>query len=136
MTIAGRRLTPWAAFWLAAAVASFLLAAHGASMAAAVDAGWAMQYPAAWRWPLNAQISAAMKWLVEEVHFHFFTFTEMTRGLAWLLKQTVADRQQVELGAHEAAECVLGRTDDRLAPDVERCVHEHRTAGPSLERAQ
>lgn len=87
MTIAGRRLTPWAAFWITAAVGSFFLAAHGAAMVAAVDAGWAMQYPAAWRWPLSTQISAAMKWLVEEVHFHFFTFTEMTRSLAWLLKQ-------------------------------------------------
>lgn len=87
MTIAGRRMTPWAAFWITAAVGSFFLAAHGAAMVAAVDAGWAMQYPAAWRWPLSTQISAAMKWLVEEVHFHFFTFTEMTRSLAWLLKQ-------------------------------------------------
>ncbi|MDP2123401.1 MAG: ABC transporter permease subunit [Parvibaculum sp.] len=115
MTIAGRRLTPWAAFWLAAAIASFFLAAHGASMTAAIDAGWAMQYPAAWRWPLNAQISAAMKWLVEEVHFHFFTFTEMTRGLAWLLKQPYDFIRSLLVGGFVRG---LGRDAVQLLPSL------------------
>ena len=45
------------------------------------------------------------------------------------LEHERAEHQHVHVGAHEAAVGVLRRADDRLAADVERRVHQHRTAG-------
>src|SRR6187551_1865700 len=41
--------------------------------------------------------------------------------------------QDVHVSAHEAPVGVLGRADNRLAPNVERRVDDHRTAGPGVE---
>src|SRR6185295_16488685 len=68
----------------------------------------------------------------------FFTSVELelvlvallqSRVLVFLPQEAVADRQALDLGAHEAAERVLGRADDRLAAHVEAGVHDHRAAG-------
>src|SRR5688572_25904568 len=55
------------------------------------------------------------------------------RVLRFLAQEAVADRQRLDLGAHEAAERVLGRTDDRLAAHVEARVDDHRASGLLLE---
>ena len=47
------------------------------------------------------------------------------RVLLALDQVQVADRERVELGAHEAAEGVLRRMDDGLAPHVEAGVDQH-----------
>ena len=44
-------------------------------------------FPAGWRLGLKQDISAFMNWLIEEASFGLFTFTEFTRGLAWLIEQ-------------------------------------------------
>src|SRR3954463_14798248 len=54
--------------------------------------------------------------------------------LVFLLEEAVADHQHLDLAAHEAAEGVLGRADDRFAAHVEGGVHDHRAAGLILER--
>ncbi len=48
-------------------------------------APWAFKYPRAWQLPLKREISDFMKWLVEDASFGLFSFTELTRGIAWLL---------------------------------------------------
>src|SRR4051812_2181881 len=48
-------------------------------------------------------------------------------GLPVLGEQAVLDHQLVHFGAHEATIRVLGGTDDRLAPDIERCIDQGRT---------
>lgn len=90
MTVAGHKFSLWSLFWLAAFGLSFALADRGEPLTRALGAEWAQQYPAAWRWPLNADVTAAMKWLVEDVNFYFFTFKDLTRGFAWLLEQPYA----------------------------------------------
>lgn len=90
MTVAGYKFSPWSLFWLAAFGLSFALADRGEPLTRALGVEWAQQYPAAWRWPLNTNVTAAMKWLVEDVNFYFFTFKDVTRGFAWLLEQPYA----------------------------------------------
>ena len=51
-------------------------------------------------------------------------------------QKAVADDQHLDLGAHEAAERVLRRADDRLAAHVEAGIDQHRAAGLRLERAR
>src|SRR4051812_9333685 len=55
------------------------------------------------------------------------------RVLRFLAQEAVADRERLDLGAHEAAERVLRAADDRLAAHVEAGVHDDRRAGLALE---
>ncbi len=48
---------------------------------------WLVKYPSAWKFPFKDHISAFMQWLVEDAHFGFFSFTDLTRGLSWLIEQ-------------------------------------------------
>jgi len=81
------RIGPTGGFWMLALVASFVLAAYGKAWTTALGARWAMKYPAGWRLSLKRDISAFMDWLIEEASFGLFTFTELTRGLAWLIER-------------------------------------------------
>lgn len=90
MTVAGYKLSLWSLFWAAAFALSCVLTVHGTTLARGAGAEWLQQYPAAWQWSLNKDVTAAMKWLVEDLHFHFFTFKDITRGFAWLLEQPYA----------------------------------------------
>ncbi len=75
--------------WIALALflVTWLLAQFGKSLTEMLGLGWAMKYPTAWIIPLKDGVSAVMKWLVEDLSFGLFTFTEMTRALAWLIEQ-------------------------------------------------
>jgi glycine betaine/proline transport system permease protein len=73
-------------FWLGLFVATWIVSTYGRDVAKALDARWLVKYPAAWRLPLKAEISAALKWLVEEADLGLFTFREMTRGIAWIIE--------------------------------------------------
>ena len=46
---------------------------------------WATAYPRAWQWGLSRELSAWMRWLVNDATFGLFTVKELTRGLAALL---------------------------------------------------
>ena len=48
---------------------------------------WALEYPRAWEVPLRFWISDFMKWLINHADLGLFTFKELTRSIAWLLKQ-------------------------------------------------
>jgi glycine betaine/proline transport system permease protein len=46
---------------------------------------WAHKYPRDWIWPIRYEITAFMKWLINDATFGLFTFKELTRSLSWLL---------------------------------------------------
>src|SRR3546814_8475964 len=46
-----------------------------------------MRVPRELRLPMKDDIGAFMKWLVEDASFGLFTFSELTRGIAWVLEQ-------------------------------------------------
>lgn len=48
---------------------------------------WAFDYPKAWQIPAQRWIGNTMKWLVNSASFGLFTFTDMTRFVAWLLSK-------------------------------------------------
>ncbi|MEX2409465.1 MAG: ABC transporter permease subunit [Rhodovibrionaceae bacterium] len=80
------RVSPLGVFWLAALVASFVLASHGADWAEATGQDWLMEIPRGWEISMKAWVSAFMTWLVEDATFGLFTFRELTRALSWLLQ--------------------------------------------------
>lgn len=80
-------LSPAAAGWLALVVGTVVLAQTSGYLAKALDARWLIKPPRELRFLLRDDISTFMKWLVEEASFGLFTFTELTRGIAWLLAQ-------------------------------------------------
>jgi glycine betaine/proline transport system permease protein len=47
---------------------------------------WTMELPRALEWPLARQLTALMKWLIDEASLGFVTVRELTRGLAALLE--------------------------------------------------
>ncbi len=65
--------------WVAAIVAFILLWQFGDHFK------WAFDYPKAWQIPAQRWIGNIMKWLVNSASFGLFTFTDMTRFVAWLL---------------------------------------------------
>ncbi|MCG8689820.1 MAG: hypothetical protein MI806_01290, partial [Minwuiales bacterium] len=66
----GRRwIAPVPAFWFAVLVVTVLLSNYGRELAKAWDARWMVRYPSGWKLPIASDISAAMKWLVEEASF-------------------------------------------------------------------
>jgi glycine betaine/proline transport system permease protein len=49
-------------------------------------APWTMAWPRRLEFPAMGWISAAMKWLISDATFGLFTFTDLTRGIAWLVQ--------------------------------------------------
>src|SRR5262245_57577824 len=81
-----------------------------------------------------AGISSRAYWIALLIELELILVVELQRfGLPRLLEVAVADRERVDLRAHEAAEGVLGRADDRFAAHVEAGVDDHRTARQPLE---
>ncbi len=48
---------------------------------------WAFTYPRAWVVPLKIWINGLMHWLRDQATFGLFTFEQLTRAIAWLLRQ-------------------------------------------------
>ncbi len=46
---------------------------------------WAHEYPRDWIWPIRFEITDFMKWLINDASFGLFSFTDLTRSIAWLL---------------------------------------------------
>src|SRR5436190_1382732 len=52
------------------------------------------------------------------------------------LDQRVSCDEQVDVSLAKAAQCILGTADNRLPPNVEAGIHEHRTPRRLVEGAQ
>ncbi|MEN8194945.1 MAG: ABC transporter permease subunit [Pseudomonadota bacterium] len=46
---------------------------------------WAHKYPRDWILPVRFEITAFMKWLINDATFGLFTFKELTRSVSWVL---------------------------------------------------
>ena len=66
--------------WLAVGALTALLYVAGPEIAP-----WATNYPRSLEVPAKSWISSAMSWLVDDATFGLFTFTDLTRGIAWLV---------------------------------------------------
>lgn len=73
--------------WLSVFTITWLLSNYGRAISKSLDARWIIKYPPSWRLPLKKDISDAMKWLIEDASFGLFSFTELTRGISWLIDQ-------------------------------------------------
>ncbi len=73
-----RRSLGAARYWLAAAV----LAGVSVALSDRLPE-WMVEYPRAWRMPIESSISSAMKWLINDANFGLFTFQEFTRSISW-----------------------------------------------------
>jgi glycine betaine/proline transport system permease protein len=47
---------------------------------------WAVKYPRDWKIPLKNDITAFMKWLINDFDLGLFTFKQFTRSIAWILE--------------------------------------------------
>ena len=68
-------------------VATILLGTYGRDLSKALDMRWLVKFPSAWIIPFKTYISSAMKWLVEDAAIGSLSFTDVTRGIAWLIEQ-------------------------------------------------
>src|SRR6185312_502221 len=75
------RLGHGSALWIAFIVAFIVFWQYGDHFK------WAFDYPRAWQIPAQRWIGNAMKWLVNSASVGLFSFTDMTRFIAWLLNQ-------------------------------------------------
>ena len=66
--------------WMTVLVLSFVFTAF-----AKPYLPWAFKFPRTWQWRLKDDISRFMDWLVDEASFGIFTFTELTRAIAWVV---------------------------------------------------
>ncbi|WP_340119535.1 ABC transporter permease subunit [Pelagibius sp. 7325] len=80
-------LSPVAVTWLFLGLATVVLANTSGTLTKALDARWLLKVPSELRISMKTDISAFMKWLVEDASFGLFSFTDLTRGIAWLLQQ-------------------------------------------------
>ncbi len=78
--LAERLRDRWTLLWIAALGATLLLSLFGKQIAP-----WTLKYPRGWVLPLKSEISAFMKWLINDASFGLFTFKELTRSVSWLL---------------------------------------------------
>ncbi len=87
LKVKGLPLSPGAMTWLFLGLVTFALSQTSRDLSKALDARWLVKVPRELRIPMKGEISAFMKWLVEDAHFGLFSFTDLTRGIAWLLEQ-------------------------------------------------
>src|SRR5437899_333410 len=79
---------------------------------------------------ISIMAMAGMPVSVERERFDVIRAGRLPRHrLLILAKNEVFDHQRINIGRHETAIRVGWRTDDRLTPNVERCIDQERTAG-------
>ena len=73
-------------FWLALFAATWLLSRYSWDLYKAFDARWIVKFPSAYILPVEARISAFMRWLVEDAGFGLFSFRDVTRFISMLIE--------------------------------------------------
>ncbi len=81
-----RLFSPDAFFWWALLLITWALSTWSFDLYKALDARWIIKYPAAWRLPMEANVTSAINWLMEQASFGLFTFRDLTRGIAALIE--------------------------------------------------
>lgn len=73
--------------WLILLVLTLILSNNSRSLAKTFDARWMIKYPGAWRVDMKSSISNFVKWLTEDASLGPFTFSQLTRAIAWVIEQ-------------------------------------------------
>ena len=73
-------------FWLPLFLVTWALSTWSFALYKALDARWIIRFPKQYELPLDVWISSAMSWLVEEAHFGFFSFRDLTRFIAAVIE--------------------------------------------------
>jgi len=81
-----RLLATDALFWWALLIVTWALSTWSFDFYKALDARWIIKYPTAWRLPMEASITSAINWLMEQANFGLFTFRDVTRAVAALIE--------------------------------------------------
>ena len=68
-------------------IATIVLGQYGRDISKALDMRWLIKFPSAWVIPFKTYISAVIKWLVEDAAIGPLSFTDITRGISWLIEQ-------------------------------------------------
>lgn len=82
----GRLLSPDALFWCALLLVTWALSTWSFDLYKALDARWIIKYPATWSLPMEAAVTGALNWLMEDASFSLFTFRDLTRAIAALIE--------------------------------------------------
>jgi len=81
-----RRLKPSYIFWGVLFTLTLVLSKSSFILYKALDARWIIRFPSEWELKLNGVISDFLTWLVESAGFYFFSFKDLTRGIAALIE--------------------------------------------------
>ena len=73
-------------FWVLLFAATWGLSASSFAIYKALDARWIIRFPKKWELQLDGVISDFLTWLVESAGFHFFSFKDLTRGIAAVIE--------------------------------------------------
>ncbi len=73
-------------FWALMFAVTWALSTWSFVLYKALDARWIIRFPKKWQVPLDDWISGFLNWLVESAGFYFFTFKDLTRGIAAVIE--------------------------------------------------
>jgi len=73
-------------FWLGLFGITWLLSHYSFVLYKAFDARWIIRFPKQYQLQVDEWISAALDWLVNTANFWFFTFRDLTRGIAFVIE--------------------------------------------------
>ena len=73
-------------FWLVLFAVTWGLSTWSFPLYKALDARWIIRFPKQFELPMDAWISGAMTWLVEDASFGLFTFRDLTRFISALIE--------------------------------------------------
>ncbi|MGB0843830.1 MAG: ABC transporter permease [Alphaproteobacteria bacterium] len=73
-------------FWLGLFAVTWLLSKNSFQLYKALDARWIVKFPKKYQLKLDGWISSFLDWLVETANFWFFTFKDLTRGIAYMIE--------------------------------------------------
>lgn len=77
-----RLFAPSRLFWIGLLLVTWALSTWSFSLSKTFDARWIIRFPAELQLPLDAWISGAARWLIEDLSFGLFTFQDVTRSIA------------------------------------------------------
>ena len=82
-----RRWMTWnSAFWGGLFAVTLFFSTYSFQIYKALDARWIIRFPKAYELPTEVWLSAFLDWLVDNAHFVFFTFRDVTRAIAALIE--------------------------------------------------
>lgn len=73
-------------FWALLFATTWVLSASSFVLYKTFDARWIIRFPKKWELKIDGVISSFLDWLVESAGFYFFSFRDLTRGIAAVIE--------------------------------------------------